>query len=120
MDTMEPVSLSYPVRRQRRPTDPFFAEGDAYAAHFRKFSLGADELAQIQEYQKLARFKCLIESCRKKFTSLAAFELHYSSAHRYVCATCRHTLPTARLLELHVLEKHDSLFRVMAEKQKMV
>ncbi len=37
-----------------------------------------------------------------------------------VCSTCGRAYPMPRLLELHVLETHDSLFLLLAKKQKMV
>ena len=59
-------------------------------------------------------------ACSEKFTLMIDFELHYKTAHRFVCSECKKWCPTARILELHVLENHDSFFKVSAKKQPMV
>ena len=40
--------------------------------------------------------------------------------HRYVCSECNVPKPSARLLEIHVQEIHDSFFKLLAERQRMV
>ena len=47
----------------------------------------------------------------------------FSSAHSLVehsCEECRRVYPSGRLLELHILESHDTLFKLMAANQNMV
>ena len=36
------------------------------------------------------------------------------------CEECRRVYPSGRLLELHILESHDTLFKLMAANQNMV
>ena len=38
----------------------------------------------------------------------------------HFCEECRRVYPTGRLLELHILESHDTLFKLMAANQNMV
>ncbi|XP_078591146.1 zinc finger protein 511-like [Branchiostoma floridae x Branchiostoma japonicum] len=64
-------------------------------------------------------FQCQILGCRKYFNSIAAFETHYNAVHRNVCAVCKRSLPSAYLLDIHLLEWHDSLFELMSERQNM-
>ncbi|KAI9002645.1 hypothetical protein BC832DRAFT_526321, partial [Gaertneriomyces semiglobifer] len=52
------------------------------------------------------------------FQSAAAYEAHYAQAHVNVCSDCGRVLPSYRLLDLHLMEVHDSFFKVLAEKQK--
>lgn len=85
------------------------------------------------------QFKCQIVGCNRWFKSTLAYEGHYNTCHRYVrtprlqrqpripltltvqsCNTCGRMFPIARLLELHVLETHDTLFALLAKKQNMV
>jgi hypothetical protein len=107
------------IRRPKSMDDPLFEEGNLMLALNRKFFTLADEVVQ-DLLEKPQLFSCSIAGCQGRFASNAAFELHYSNAHRHVCVTCRHILPTARLLELHILETHDSYFKALAERQKMV
>jgi len=64
--------------------------------------------------------QCRSGRCDLVFQSVSEYEEHYSSAHMNTCQTCRRPFTTRRMLELHIMETHDSLFSVMAEKQKMV
>ena len=54
------------------------------------------------------------------FKNLLDYELHYHDFHHFVCAQCKKSRPTPRLLEIHIQEAHDSFFKVLAEKQSMV
>ncbi|XP_061546284.1 zinc finger protein 511 isoform X2 [Phycodurus eques] len=38
---------------------------------------------------------------------------------RNVCSICRRSLPTSRLLDIHIQEWHDSVFMVLAQRQDM-
>ncbi|KAK7930794.1 hypothetical protein WMY93_007189 [Mugilogobius chulae] len=67
----------------------------------------------------VSEFGCHISGCAVTFKTLQEYEHHYNSLHRHVCCTCRRSLPTARLLDIHIQEWHDSLFAVLAEKQHM-
>jgi len=115
-----------PHRRPRVPEDPFFAEGNAGRAAWTKHTLAAASAPAAATAAAAAappaplRYRCAQGGCG--YTGASAFELeaHYASAHTHVCSTCRRILPTARLLELHVLETHDVLFKLMAEREKMV
>lgn len=64
-------------------------------------------------------FACHISSCSAVFSILEEYEHHYNSLHRNVCCTCRRSLPTARLLDIHIQEWHDSLFTILAQRQDM-
>ncbi|WAR04088.1 ZN511-like protein [Mya arenaria] len=47
------------------------------------------------------------------------YESHYNSCHRHVCSTCSRAFPIDHLLSMHMLENHDAMFAVLAEKQPM-
>uniref|UniRef100_A0A3Q2NXS6 Zinc finger protein 511 n=1 Tax=Fundulus heteroclitus TaxID=8078 RepID=A0A3Q2NXS6_FUNHE len=68
---------------------------------------------------KVSEFACHISGCRAVFSTLDEYEHHYNSLHRHVCCSCRRSLPSARLLDIHIQEWHDSLFTILAQKQDM-
>ena len=49
-----------------------------------------------------------------------SYQDHYALNHRHRCCECRRFFTTLHLLEIHVLEWHDSLFDLLAQKQNMV
>ncbi|XP_042358130.1 zinc finger protein 511 [Plectropomus leopardus] len=67
----------------------------------------------------VSEFACHISGCSAVFSTLEEYEHHYNSLHRHVCCSCRRSLPSARLLDIHIQEWHDSLFTILAEKQDM-
>lgn len=67
----------------------------------------------------VSEFACHISGCTAVFSTLEEYEHHYNSLHRHVCCSCRRSLPSARLLDIHIQEWHDSLFTILAQKQDM-
>ena len=49
--------------------------------------------------------------------TLSEYEQHYHLQHENVCSQCKRILPTNHILHLHLLEVHDSYFKVLAEKE---
>ncbi|CAG4968296.1 unnamed protein product [Parnassius apollo] len=60
---------------------------------------------------------CNVTGCTFVAESLLEFENHYNACHRYACGQCKKMLPSPHLLDLHLQEKHDSFFAVMAAKK---
>ncbi|XP_074532285.1 zinc finger protein 511 [Halichoeres trimaculatus] len=67
----------------------------------------------------VSEFACHISGCSTIFSTLEEYEHHYNSLHRHVCCSCRRSLPSARLLDIHIQEWHDSLFTILAQRQDM-
>nr|XP_020498623.1 zinc finger protein 511 [Labrus bergylta] len=67
----------------------------------------------------VSEFACHISGCSAVFSALEEYEHHYNSLHRHVCCSCRRSLPSARLLDIHIQEWHDSLFTILAQRQDM-
>ncbi|XP_030603502.1 zinc finger protein 511 isoform X2 [Archocentrus centrarchus] len=67
----------------------------------------------------VSEFACHISGCSAVFITLEEYEHHYSALHRHVCCSCRRSLPSARLLDIHIQEWHDSLFTILAQRQDM-
>lgn len=114
------------VRHKRRyaPDDPFFDDGNAtYLCGQKQLALPSyyDTLVQQSDAQEEEpAFLCNIAGCKASFVSVSAFEDHYNSAHKHTCDVCGARMPSARFLDRHVLETHDSMFKVLAETKKMV
>jgi hypothetical protein len=83
----------------------------------------ADEQGQYMKYYKLpestppVNIKCgFTFICKSiKFNSYEEYELHFKLNHVNKCDRCKMLLPTAHFLHLHILETHDSLFKVRKE-----
>lgn len=67
----------------------------------------------------VSEFACHISGCCAVFSTLEEYEHHYNSLHRHVCSSCRRSFPSARLLDIHIQEWHDSLFTILAQRQDM-
>ncbi|KAL8168559.1 UNVERIFIED_CONTAM: hypothetical protein K2H54_002047 [Gekko kuhli] len=57
--------------------------------------------------------------CGQALSTLESYEHHYNLLHRNACAACKRPFPSAHLLDLHLLEWHDALFQLMAQRQDM-
>ncbi|XP_053731107.1 zinc finger protein 511 [Synchiropus splendidus] len=68
---------------------------------------------------RVSEFGCHISGCSAVHSTLEEYEHHYNSLHRHVCSSCHRALPTARLLDIHIQEWHDSLFTILAQRQNM-
>ncbi|CAB1312384.1 unnamed protein product [Coregonus sp. 'balchen'] len=64
-------------------------------------------------------FRCHISGCSQVFRTVEEYEHHYNTLHRHVCSSCQRSLPSARLLDIHIQEWHDSLFSILVERQDM-
>ncbi|NXV84256.1 ZN511 protein, partial [Atlantisia rogersi] len=68
---------------------------------------------------RVSEFSCHISGCCQVFDTLDGYEHHYNTLHRNVCSFCKRSFPSGHLLDIHILEWHDSLFQILAEKQNM-
>lgn len=59
---------------------------------------------------------CHYKYCRAKCASIGALSEHVLICHAYRCSSCHVDFPNERLLDMHVLENHDSLFAVRSDK----
>ncbi|XP_064595054.1 zinc finger protein 511-like isoform X2 [Liolophura sinensis] len=112
------LSWSWQIQKRRRhPTDPFFEDGDLVCC------LAGKQIpfAEQEDFfcHRLPEFVCSIARCSKSFDNILSYEAHYNSNHRNSCGSCGRSFPSNRLLELHILETHDSMFEVLSTKQNM-
>lgn len=105
------------VKRRLGPDAELFQEGDLYCKLAAKY-IPLDTWKDLQS-NRFEQFCCGLANCTQTFDSLSKYESHYNSCHRNVCQTCHRILPSAHLLDLHILETHDVMFTILAEKQDM-
>ncbi|XP_043112004.1 zinc finger protein 511 [Puntigrus tetrazona] len=106
-----------PQRLRFAVEDEYFEDGDIHRHMYLQDVVTA--IADDEHPPTVSEFRCHVAGCRQLSDSLEAYEHHYNSLHRNVCSGCKRSFPSNRLLEMHILEWHDSLFQVMAEKQSM-
>ncbi|KAM6464398.1 zinc finger protein 511 isoform 1-T1 [Liasis olivaceus] len=104
--------------RVRYPADhPFFEDGDVHRHMYLQGLL--ENVTKDTERPRTSEFSCQIGGCSQVFNTLESYEHHYNILHRNVCSSCKRAFPSTHLLDVHILEWHDSLFHIMAEKQNM-
>lgn len=108
-----------PFRRKFTPDGSFFAPGNAERELLAKqatLELTEDENAQINVLQceEFGDLPCPIIGCGARLSAMNDFEDHYLARHTSTCSVCSKVFPTARLLNLHVAESHDSFFQAKA------
>ncbi|KNC81419.1 hypothetical protein SARC_06260 [Sphaeroforma arctica JP610] len=64
-------------------------------------------------------FNCGEPGCAYVLHSPVEYEHHYNSSHVHVCSACGQSLPSERVLELHISETHDPFFKVLNLRQPM-
>ncbi|XP_072495558.1 zinc finger protein 511-like [Notamacropus eugenii] len=97
---------------------PLFEDGDVQRHAYLQDVI--TQVSQAPERPRVAAFGCHMAGCQQEFSSLEAYEHHYRTLHTHVCSVCRRAFPSAHLLDVHVLEWHDSLFQLLAERQSML
>ncbi|KAJ7373432.1 hypothetical protein OS493_013026 [Desmophyllum pertusum] len=110
-------SWSYtPLKRTLPPDDPFFEEGELFCNVLRK---QLDNSKEVDDLIQRADFKCDVPGCGEWFSSVRSYEAHYNSLHRHSCQKCQRSFPSTHLLEIHVLENHDTLFTMIATRKNL-
>ncbi|KAM4702617.1 zinc finger protein 511 [Rhinophrynus dorsalis] len=105
-------------RRVRFTRDhEFFEDGDVQRHLYLQDVL--TNIGEVKEKPRVSMFKCETAGCTHVFDTIESYEHHYNTLHRNVCSSCKRSFPSARLLDIHILEWHDSFFQVMSEKANM-
>ncbi|NXO04828.1 ZN511 protein, partial [Rhinopomastus cyanomelas] len=113
-----PSLFAFAPRRLRLGLQhPLFEDGDVHRHLYLQGVLTS--LAEVAERPKVSEFSCHISGCSQVFDTLEGYEHHYNTLHRNVCSFCKRSFPSGHLLDIHILEWHDSLFQIMAKKQNM-
>ncbi|XP_029926564.1 zinc finger protein 511 [Myripristis murdjan] len=115
-NTPSPFSFT-PQRIHLHKDHELFEDGDIHR-HLYLQNLSTSE-PDDKPKLSVSEFACHISGCSQLFSSVEEYEHHYNSLHRHVCCSCRRSLPSARLLDIHIQEWHDTLFTVLAQRQDM-
>jgi len=100
----------------RGPGHEALQEGDRLAGLTQPIILRLEDIEELL-HTDYKQFSCQVPGCGQKFSQLHESETHYNATHRHSCSTCRKSLPSPHLLELHIQECHDSFFAVLSERK---
>jgi len=101
------------------PSSPFYEDGNIERELCAK-QVTLDEGDHERDHnQRVSSFVCHIGGCTSLFENVVDYENHYATVHKNVCKECKKILPSIRLLELHILETHDSIFKALSKSKKM-
>ncbi|XP_064651292.1 zinc finger protein 511-like [Lineus longissimus] len=115
-----PLKWTWSITKRRRPLDdPFFEEGNIVCNLEVNQWTVSEDIEEILQLSSVPEFSCHLSTCQKRFNSIAGYELHYNSEHRHTCSQCHRTFPNLHILDIHVLEWHDSMFQLLSQKQNM-
>ncbi|XP_068734000.1 zinc finger protein 511-like [Montipora capricornis] len=105
-----------PRKRSVSSDDSFFQEGELVCNIERK---QLDNSEEVEDLVLRSEFQCDVPTCGKWFTSLLRYEAHYNSIHRHCCQHCQRPFPSLHLLDIHMLENHDTLFSMIATRKNL-
>jgi len=108
------------IKRRFPPFDVLFHDGNeerevhAKVWTFDSFTIHASVTGH-------SMFICRIHGCSASFSNVTDYDSHYQIQHTFVCAvrSCGAAFPVTKYLELHILENHDSYFRLLRKRQPM-
>ncbi|KAF7251778.1 hypothetical protein EYD10_03080 [Varanus komodoensis] len=106
-----------PARLRFAAEHPFFEDGDVHRHLCLRDAVAS--AAEAPERPRTSEMFCHATGCCQVFHTLESYEHHYNVLHRNVCSFCKRSFPSPHLLDIHILEWHDSLFQMMAEKRNM-
>lgn len=111
-----PVWAYTPQKRSVSTSASFFQEGE-FVCNIERKQL--DNSEQVEDLIEKDEFQCDVPNCKEWFSSLLSYEAHYNSLHRHCCQNCQRSFPSTHLLEIHVLENHDTLFGMLASRKNL-
>ncbi|OAD57457.1 hypothetical protein WN48_01958 [Eufriesea mexicana] len=98
--------------------DPFFKDSYNACKIFQRKGVTVEDEEELC-HELIKEFPCYVTGCKAIFRTLIDFEMHYNTNHRYACIECKKSLPSPRLLDIHIQETHDNFFKVASKKQPM-
>jgi hypothetical protein len=114
------VPASGAIKRLYPYDHPFWVEGNIERELTARRWAAVPALATLKPLSEEKAFMCRVQGCSELFQHDAAYTAHYNSQHVHVCDKCKAVFPSLFWLEIHVAERHDAYFRLLAQKQPMV
>ena len=71
-------------------------------------------------FPRVPEFTCQVAGCCQVFAAIEDYQHHYHMMHGNTCSFCNRAFPSGHLLDVHILDWHDSLFQILAQRQDMV
>ncbi|XP_005064308.1 zinc finger protein 511 [Mesocricetus auratus] len=110
--------FQFTPRPVRFPRDhEFFEDGDVQRHLYLQDML--TQVSETPEKSMVPEFTCQVAGCCQVFAALEDYQHHYHMSHRNTCSLCSRAFPSGHLLDVHILEWHDSLFQILAQRQDM-
>ncbi|KAM4838635.1 zinc finger protein 511 [Urocitellus parryii] len=118
----DPAAGAAPFRFVARPVrlpreHELFEDGDVQRHLYLQDVL--TQVAEEPERSRVPEFTCQVPGCCQVFAALEDYQHHYNMLHGNACSLCSRAFPSGHLLDAHILEWHDSLFQILAERQDM-
>lgn len=105
-------------RPVRFPRDhEFFEDGDVQRHLYLQDML--TQVSETPEKSMVPEFTCQVAGCCQVFAAIEDYQHHYHMMHGNTCSFCNRAFPSGHLLDVHILEWHDSLFQILAQRQDM-
>lgn len=108
--------MLFGVRRRLSTEDDFFTEGYMERNNDFKTVVLPSPSEQTVCGTSTSNFPCSVYLCNQSFSSITKLENHIYYCHRYQCSQCHKSFPSDHLLSIHLSERHDNYFRIMAKK----
>ncbi|KAK7804550.1 zinc finger protein 511 [Microtus ochrogaster] len=117
-----PAAGAAPFRFTPRPVHfprdhEFFEDGDVQRHLYLQDML--TQVSETPEKSMVPEFTCQVAGCCQVFAALEDYQHHYHMLHGNTCSLCSRAFPSGHLLDVHILEWHDSLFQILAQRQDM-
>ncbi|XP_049992746.1 zinc finger protein 511 isoform X2 [Alexandromys fortis] len=113
-----PAAGAAPFRFTPRPVHfprdhEFFEDGDVQRHLYLQDML--TQVSETPEKSMVPEFTCQVAGCCQVFAALEDYQHHYHMLHGNTCSLCSRAFPSGHLLDVHILEWHDSLFQILAQ-----
>lgn len=108
------------VKCYKNESDHLFHNNNALLKPFKPLGVYCEVDYSLCSESHEVNITCNVPGCVKIFENLKFYELHYNTYHKYKCSFCKKNLPSNHLLDLHILEVHDTYFQLLAEKSPAV
>eukprot|EP01038_Epipyxis_sp_PR26KG_P010641 gene10641-14292_t len=109
------------MRRRIPPESDFFLAGNIERNQMYKISIITTDSINAQninyDIKSASMILCKEPNCQQSFNTIKEFDSHMFINHSHQCSVCMRSLPSDRLLSIHISESHDNYFKVLSLKK---